>query len=250
MRKPRRIFRDRQHVAAPAPAPDLSRYCILVPFLDHIKYPTERALRQTEDLGVPVFRMPGCSEISFCRSQLASLAVQEGHEAILFIDSDIIFRPEDALAILQRPEPIVAGAYAQKSVARLNVGWPPDITEVGLGTHGRDYEALTVGAGFLRIRSEALMAIADHHGLPTCTTTGAPVLPWFLPCVDHFDGSDEWSYFGEDAAFCHRARQAGLKIIVDTRIRLWHEGSYPYSWENAAGHKVERVAGLTMPIIR
>jgi hypothetical protein len=246
MRKPRRLFRERRQ----APADDLSRYCVLVPFLDHIKHPTERQLRLLEDMGVPVHRMPGCSEISFCRSQLASLALQEGKEAILFIDSDIVFRPEDAVALLRRPEMIVAGAYAQKSAARLNVGWPPDLTEVGLGTSGRDYEVLTVGAGFLRIRAEALMQIADHHKLPTCTGTGSGVIPFFLPLVDHWNNSDEWSYFGEDAAFCHRARQAGLKILVDTRIRLHHLGDYPYGAEEACGHKVQRVAGITMPIIR
>ena len=46
-------------------------------------------------------------------------------------------------------------------------------------------------------------------------------------------------FLTHDFAFCERARQAGLKIMADTTIRLWHLGSYPYSWEDA-GNEVER----------
>jgi hypothetical protein len=40
-------------------------------------------------------------------------------------------------------------------------------------------------------------------------------------------------YFGEDAAFCQRARDAGHRIMADTTIRLYHIGSYHYGWEDA-----------------
>ena len=46
-------------------------------------------------------------------------------------------------------------------------------------------------------------------------------------------------YLTNDFAFCHRARQAGLKIIADTTIRLWHVGTYGYGWEDA-GNDPER----------
>ena len=46
-------------------------------------------------------------------------------------------------------------------------------------------------------------------------------------------------YLPEDYAFCERARQSGFKILADTTIRLWHHGSYGYSWEDA-GKNQER----------
>lgn len=43
----------------------------------------------------------------------------------------------------------------------------------------------------------------------------------------------------EDFAFCERARRAGESIFVDTRVRLFHVGSYGYGWEDA-GRDPER----------
>jgi hypothetical protein len=39
-------------------------------------------------------------------------------------------------------------------------------------------------------------------------------------------------------AFCHRARQAGHKIMADLSIRLWHIGAYAYGWEDAGSPQV------------
>jgi hypothetical protein len=44
-------------------------------------------------------------------------------------------------------------------------------------------------------------------------------------------------YLAEDFAFCERARQCGYKIMADTTIRLWHHGSYGYTWEDAGKDK-------------
>ena len=58
------------------------------------------------------------------------------------------------------------------------------------------------------------------------------------PTTGHL--TDSWSglrsghwYLAEDFAFCHRARQVGLKIMTDTTIRLWRVGTYGYGWEEA-----------------
>ena len=45
----------------------------------------------------------------------------------------------------------------------------------------------------------------------------------------------------EDYSFCERARQAGFTVMADTRIRLWHVGTYRYGWEDAGSSK-ERYA--------
>jgi hypothetical protein len=42
-------------------------------------------------------------------------------------------------------------------------------------------------------------------------------------------------YLTEDYAFSHRARQAGLKVMADTSLRLWRMASYTYGWEDAGG---------------
>jgi hypothetical protein len=241
-RPPRSLFRQRHRQQAPADS-DLARYVVLVPFMDSILHPCEDALDAVERLGVRVFRRPGCSAIDFCRSELASAAMLEGKEAVLFVDSDILFNPADALYILRRPEPVVAGIYAQKRYGHVNCDLPESVEQIKVGTKGQDYEALAVGAGFLRIRAEAFQKIIEHHDLPCCTRHSGAVWPFFLPMTVQ-EPSGEWTYMGEDYAFCWRCRAAGIPIILDTRIRLFHLGLYPYGWEEAAGIKVLREDGL------
>jgi hypothetical protein len=212
--------------------------------MDSILHPCEDALDAVERLGVRVFKRPGCSAIDYCRSELASAAMLEGKEAVLFVDSDILFNPQDALYILRRPEPIVTGIYSQKRYGHVNCDIDESVKVIPVGTKGTDLDCLNVGAGFLRIRAEAFQRIIEHHNLPCCTRNGSAVWPFFLPMVERDGPHHEWTYMGEDYAFCWRARQAGLKIVLDTRIRLFHLGLYPYGWEEAAGIKVLREDGL------
>ena len=53
--------------------------------------------------------------VDLARCELASDALHDGAESILFIDSDIAFDSADALRVLARPEPVVAGVYAKKN---------------------------------------------------------------------------------------------------------------------------------------
>ena len=235
---------------AAAPPPDLSRFAVLVPFMDAILHPVEDALRSLERMGVVVVRRPGCSAIDYVRSEMASQALAEGKEAILFVDSDVLFNPKDAVRLLLRPEPIVAGVYAQKRYGRVNVSTFPHTESIGFGDQGGDYEVKGVGAGFLRIRAEALIAVAEFHDMPTCTATGSGVIPFFLPFVAKDEDSDAITYYCEDMGFCRRAREAGMKVIADTLINLYHLGLFPYSFVEAYKTKPERMSGVTIPVLR
>jgi hypothetical protein len=46
------------------------------------------------------------------------------------------------------------------------------------------------------------------------------------------DEVDGLHYLGEDWAFSHRLRQAGITPMADTSIRLWHYGRHPFGWED------------------
>ena len=75
--------------------------------------------------------------------------------------------------------------------------------------------------------------IREKFALPTCNTRfGAGLVPYFQPMIVP-DGPDATRYLAEDMAFCHRAREAGIAVVADTSIRLWHVGSYKYGWEDA-----------------
>ena len=48
-------------------------------------------------------------------------------------------------------------------------------------------------------------------------------------------------YLGEDFAFCHRARQAKLKIGVDTALKIEHVGKFSYEGDFPAFERVKAI---------
>jgi hypothetical protein len=69
------------------------------------------------------------------------------------------------------------------------------------------------------------------------------MIAFFQPLVRAID--DGYWYLAEDYSFCHRAREAGLRIFADTSIRLWHIGASHYGWEDAGGEP-QRFATFTL----
>ncbi len=235
--------------APPRPTEDVSKYAVLVPFYETVRHETEECLRGVERLGIPVVRQPGCSAIDFARCQMASGLLIHGCESMLFVDSDIVFKPEDALKLLRRPEPVVAGMYVQKEFNnKINVVFlDPVPSQIPMGTIGRDFLVKNIAAGFLRIRREALLTLVEQSvpPMPVCTTHGGRVWPFFLPKVIQ-ESNLEWGYRSEDYAFCERCLEAGIPMLVDTTIDLGHIGTYVYRWEDATRRPPEHNAAFTM----
>ena len=214
--------------------PGRSKAVVLVPHLNGIDPECEQALDQLEQAGVRVVRRVGSSQIDLARSEMASDALHDGYESILFIDADIGFDPYDALRLLARPEAVVAGVYAKKSRRQLACTFPPEITEILFGPEAPGLYPLQYAAtGFLRIRTEVLRRMIAALDLPHCNTKwGRGVWPFFLSLiVPHPEGG--YHYLGEDWSFSHRLRQIGVTPLADTSFRLWHWGRYGYSWEDA-----------------
>ena len=65
----------------------------------------------------------------------ASDAIVEGFDSLLFIDSDMMFDPADAIRLFQSDEPVIAGVYAAKKLGngRINCHFEEGIDEVRSG---------------------------------------------------------------------------------------------------------------------
>lgn len=218
---------------------DPQRCCILVPCNTHIMPETEQILRELEELGYPVHRQFGVSAIDQARSKMATDAVLDGYEETLWVDSDMVFDVAAVELIRSHAEPIVAGVYAKKGNKAFASTFFEGTGKVVFGQDGGLIKIQHAATGFLHVRREAYVAIQQELNLPICNEmfAGRPIIPFFQPMlIEH--GESHW-YLGEDYSFSERARQAGLKILADTRIRLWHVGNYRYGWEEAA-RDVER----------
>jgi len=222
---------------------------VLVPYHATIDEDCDRGLRGLETEGVRVVRRGGCSAIDVARNCLASEALHDGAESILFIDSDIGFDPRDALRLFARPEPVVAGIYAKKGHRSLASTFAADIDEVIFGAGARGlYPLLFASTGFLCIHASVLRRMIAELTLPACNTRwGRAVWPFFLPMI--VPDGDGHHYLGEDWAFSDRLRQIGVTPMADTTIRLWHFGRHGFGWEDA-GEEANRSADYAYQVKR
>ena len=225
--------------------PGRAQAVVLVPYQSVIEPECDDALRKLEAEGVRVVRSGGSSAIDVARNVLASDALHDGFESIFFVDSDIGFEPIDALRLLARPEPVVAGVYAKKGRREFASIFADGVAEVVFGAQAFGLYPLKYAAtGFLRIRASVLRRMIDELNLPHCNTHwGRGTWPFFQPMVvPHGEGKEH--YLGEDWAFSHRLHRIGVTPMADTSIRLWHYGRYGFSWEDV-GIEPKRYATFT-----
>ena len=139
---------------------------------------------------------------------------------LLFVDTDIVFTPEDVRSLFATAEreqsPVVGGLYFDiggDAVARVREA---DNADGGMNhrlltdaeTYGPPMAVDALGAGFLLVHREVL----DHVGRDW-KNTGRP---WFA-FSEHFGTA-----YSEDIEFCIRVRELGYPIWLDTAARVGH----------------------------
>ena len=226
--------------------PPSHRAVVLVPYLTHVEPACERGLRELERRGLEVRRYPSTAAIDRTRCEIATAALADSFDELIWIDSDIAFEPEAVDRLRAHDLPVVGGLYAKKGVTAFAAYFEPGTESLDVGAGGGPRRVRYVGLGFLCTQRRVYDDVQRMFSLPFCNTRfGTPAVPYFLPMVitDDDQPGGYW-YLGEDYAFCERARQAGHKIVVDTTIRLGHIGKYTYGWEDA-GQAMPRVTGAT-----
>ena len=205
---------------------------ILVPVAQQIAPGCEKGLRQLEQMGYPIWRVYGFAAIDVARSRIATKALLEGFQELMWIDADIGFDPADVERLRAHDLDMVAAVYPKKGEPALACQVLPGTGQLVLGRQGGLVEILSVGSGFLYTRRRLYDDIRQKFALPLCNNhPGEELIPFYQSLI--VPTPDGHAYLGEDFAFCHRARQSGHKVMADLSIRLWHIGSYAYSWEDA-----------------
>lgn len=232
-----RLWDDPGAGAGPGAAvADPGRCVILVPVGHHIEPACDDALRGLERRGYPVRRVRGFSAIDQGRNQIATDALRDGFEELMWIDSDVAFEPEAVDRLRSHGLPITCGVYPKKGQRSFASNFSEGVAAVVFGNGGGLVEIPYAGAGFLHTRREVYDVLKERLGLPECNGRWGPTMvPFFQPIVIPL-GAGHW-YLAEDYSFCHRARECGFRILADTTFRLQHIGSYPYSWEDAGGER-------------
>jgi hypothetical protein len=225
------------------------RTVVLVPYLTHVEPACERGLRELERRGLEVRRYASTAAVDRTRCEMATAALGDRFDELIWIDSDIAFEADDVERLRGHDLPIAGGIYAKKGAPAFAAHFEPETRTLQLGEGGDLRRVRYVGLGFLCTQRRVYDDVQRKFSLPFCNTRfGAPAVPFFLPMVIADDAlpGGYW-YLGEDYAFCERARQAGHAVIVDTKIRLGHVGTYHYGWEDVV-QQIPRVTGLTIEL--
>ena len=229
---------------------DNTKCVILVPVAHHIEPKCDEALRALEQRGYKVWRVWGHSAIDQGRCQMATDALAQGFDELMWIDADIGFEPDSVERLRAHDLPISCGVYVKKGQRAVAAYVLPSTQTLVFGEGGGLTELFYGATGFLHTRRDVYERIQRTQNLPVCNVWdghGMPTVPYFLPMIVPWRGGS-W-YLGEDFAFFERARRSGFKIMADTRIRLQHYGGYGYAWEDA-GHELPRFATFNLNIAR
>jgi hypothetical protein len=214
-----------------------ARCVVLVPVAGFIEPGCERGLAGLEARGYAVRRVRGYADIDLGRSQMATDALADGFEELMWIDADIAFNPDDVDRLRSHGLPIVCGLYAKKGPRALACQTLPGTGRIDFGPDARPFEIRYAGFGFVLTHRRVYGSVRERQALPECDAgTGRTVVPYFMPLLQQEAGGP-W-YLAEDYAFCERARRSGWRVMADPAVRLWHIGTHRYSWEDAGSDRL------------
>lgn len=141
------------------------------------------------------------------------------YDYIMWIDSDILFSPEQFDTLLSRQKDIVGGLYFMEGNTQFACvkDWDEDyyrthgtfkfLQPPDLSKDGGLMEVAYNGFGFLLMKKGVIESVK---------------YPWFSP--EHVKFNDSIQEFAsEDVSFCMKARRAGHKIYADPSVIVGHE---------------------------
>jgi glycosyltransferase involved in cell wall biosynthesis len=161
--------------------------------------------------------------ISAARATMLRKAMDGQCDAVVFIDHDVSFRPQDLLALIEAPGDVVAGTYRFKKDEEEYMGsWLRDAHGKPTGKMHGDLAMIRADrapAGFLKVTKEAVDRFMGAY----------PELvygPRYNPSVDLFNhGAIEGVWFGEDFAFSKRWTECGGDLWLLPELQLTHHAA-------------------------
>jgi glycosyltransferase involved in cell wall biosynthesis len=166
-----------------------------------------------------VFRV-GSAYISHARSYMLRQAMDTDADAVVFIDHDLEWSPEDMIKLIQTEGDVVCGTYRFKqdkeeymaSLITDDDGFP-------ITREDGCMKAYTVPAGFLKITRNAVRKFMKAY--PELVYGNAE-----KPSIDLFNhGAHKGLWWGEDYAFSRRWHEAGEETWLIPNLNLNHHSS-------------------------
>lgn len=163
-------------------------------------------------IGIEIVRVATYREnITFARNKIASAALEQECDYLLFLDDDMVFKPDLLEKLLAHKTDVVAGLAFMRSE-------PHEPAMFKLNSDNTTYDPI------FQWHTGALAEV-DAVGM-ACTLINMNVLEAMKP-ISQFH-KKTWGFFdnvnllGEDLRFCFKARQCGCKVYCDTAQVVGH----------------------------
>jgi hypothetical protein len=181
-------------------------------------------LQSIGDIKFAIHFLDGESLIPRARNHLAREFLETNYEWFLFIDTDIIFTPEDIKRLISHNKDIICGLCAKKQIK----------TEFVVNILDRDHKPDEKGALEVKYGGTGVMLIKRHvfedmiKAHPEIEYVDDSNIGAGL-CWDFFSvGVVNRRYLSEDWYFCERWRNMGGQVFVDTKVLCQHIGTMTY----------------------
>lgn len=185
-----------------------------VPCMDQVPAPFCQSLAQLQKIGECYLAMQMGSLIYTSRNTLATMAIQQEMDYVLWLDSDMVFDPDTLVRMMDTLQKndldILSGLYFRRTAP-----YSPVLFDK------------------LEVRHDATCSWSEFTSIPDhLFEVGGCGFGCVLMKVDPF--IDVQARFGnmfapigntgEDLAFCWRARECGYKVMCDPSILCGHVG--------------------------
>ena len=159
--------------------------------------------------------------VYLARDKLARYAMNKGFTDVLWLDSDMVYTDEILEDLQFSGEPFVTGichGRRKPYLSCLFTSYWPEVARWDKDYPTNTFEVAACGFAAVLIKTEILRAVIEKFNTA------------FTPT----------EYFGEDVAFCDRARQLGYKVYAEPGVRLGHIGHITIYPEDAFSYEVAK----------
>jgi len=144
---------------------------------------------------------------------------QMEYDVMMWIDSDIVFKPDDMFALLESPHDVTAGVYMMEDLQNLATvkEWNKEYFEKK-GTFKFLRPDDIIGASqYMQVAYTGMGWMAIRKGVVEDLK-----YPWFHSDLEKVT-DDIIDMNSEDVTFCKALWEAGHPIHIDTKIRVGHQ---------------------------
>jgi hypothetical protein len=150
--------------------------------------------------------------VQSARNKLVATINKDLYDCVIFIDSDIAWKPEDLFKLVDSKKDVIGATYRKKQDKESYA-----FSEIIDSVDNYTFEVGSLGFGFIKISKKAL------HNL---IGTSDNYIDDGILCKNIFEVIvKDGQMYSEDVTVCNKLKALGFKIYLDKQINLVHTGT-------------------------